>query len=95
MNYQHALRSVLCVGDHDTEALPEPDELGVQLLRGDIRIAIRQEGVEQISRVFVPRRVVQAAAQRGDLPAALQLLPVNLMAKTASSSPDLWRRNST
>ena len=74
-------RSVLCAGDRDTEALPEPDELGMQLLRGDIRIAIRQEGVEQIARVFVARRIVQAAAQRGDFPAVLQLLPVNLMSR--------------
>ena len=38
-------RSVLCVGNRYPEALPEPDKFGVQLLRSDICITTRQEGV--------------------------------------------------
>ena len=57
-----SLRSVLCVGNRDTEALPKPDELSVQLLRADIRIAIRKEGIEKVSGVVITRSVLKAAA---------------------------------
>ena len=51
----------------------------MQLPWRDIHIAPGKKGVEQVSRIPVPRCIAQITAQRGDFAAPLQLLTVNLM----------------